>query len=205
MIQFSADDFAILTIDGFEARMALLRGRLSPKLQALGEALLPDLVSAIGIPFHVHVARHQRRTVNPPKDTWVALSDNARGYKMAPHFEFGLFADYFFMRVGVLYEANDRAGFAEVASAYAAEITPPYHFVFDHLTSAAAPQHEVQAVRSEIHRQLGRKQGDILVERRFAPSDMGDGDAAERIRGALGPLTDLYVSWYAGASAAAGS
>ena len=34
-----------------------------------------------------HVARHARRTVNPPDDTWVAFAADARGYKKHSHFK----------------------------------------------------------------------------------------------------------------------
>jgi uncharacterized protein YktB (UPF0637 family) len=42
---------------------------------------------ATGAPSYAHVARHLRRTVNPPDDTWVALGPEARGYKKAGHFK----------------------------------------------------------------------------------------------------------------------
>jgi uncharacterized protein YktB (UPF0637 family) len=35
----------------------------------------------------VHVARHARRTVNPPDDTWAALGTDKRGYKKDVHFK----------------------------------------------------------------------------------------------------------------------
>ena len=38
----------------------------------------------------MHVAKHARRSVNPPIDTWVAFAPNKRGYKMLPHFQIGL-------------------------------------------------------------------------------------------------------------------
>jgi uncharacterized protein YktB (UPF0637 family) len=34
-----------------------------------------------------HVARHARRTVNPPDDTWVAFALDRRGYKKHCHFK----------------------------------------------------------------------------------------------------------------------
>jgi uncharacterized protein YktB (UPF0637 family) len=33
------------------------------------------------------VARHARRTVNPPDDTWVAFAPDRRGYKKHCHFK----------------------------------------------------------------------------------------------------------------------
>src|SRR4029453_11001355 len=34
-----------------------------------------------------HVAKHMRRTVNPPDDTWVAFAADKRGYKKHCHFK----------------------------------------------------------------------------------------------------------------------
>ncbi|OLE39379.1 MAG: hypothetical protein AUG00_02340 [Candidatus Rokubacteria bacterium 13_1_20CM_2_70_7] len=63
---FSAADFKIFDVTGFQARMSEIRGRVRPKLEA---------------------AKHARRTVNPPDDTWVAFTSNERGYKKHPHFK----------------------------------------------------------------------------------------------------------------------
>ena len=43
-------------------------------------------VDLAGRPVYVHVAKHARRTVNPPPETWAAFSHEARGYKKTPHF-----------------------------------------------------------------------------------------------------------------------
>jgi uncharacterized protein YktB (UPF0637 family) len=38
-------------------------------------------------PVFPHVAKHARRTVNPPNDTWVAFGLDKRGYKKDVHFK----------------------------------------------------------------------------------------------------------------------
>ena len=67
--------------------MAVIRSRIRPKLEAIGHSLVPGVSRATGTPSFAHVARHARRTVNPPDDTWVALGPEARGYKKAGHFK----------------------------------------------------------------------------------------------------------------------
>ena len=67
--------------------MAVIRTRIRPKLEAIGHSLVPGVSRATGAPSYAHVARHLRRTVNPPDDTWVALGPEARGYKKAGHFK----------------------------------------------------------------------------------------------------------------------
>lgn len=89
---WTEDDFAIFTVEGFEDRMALIRERIQPKLDALGRDLLPLLEEETGSPWFHHVAKHMRRTVNPPRDTWVALNRVKRGYKATVHFSAGLSA-----------------------------------------------------------------------------------------------------------------
>src|SRR5438445_698709 len=67
--------------------MAEIRSRVRPKLEALGKSLAPALSRSLGGEVFAHVARHARRTVNPPDDTWVAFSPDARGYKKHCHFK----------------------------------------------------------------------------------------------------------------------
>lgn len=84
---FNAADFKVFDIEGFRPRMEELRARLRPKLEAIGHGLLPGVSRATGGPAFVHVARHARRTVNPPDDTWVAFGPDLRGYKKHAHFK----------------------------------------------------------------------------------------------------------------------
>jgi uncharacterized protein YktB (UPF0637 family) len=84
---FAARDFRVFELPGFAERMAAIRGQVRPKLEALGAALAPEIARLVGSEIHAHVARHARRTVNPPDDTWVAFGPERRGYKKAPHFK----------------------------------------------------------------------------------------------------------------------
>jgi uncharacterized protein YktB (UPF0637 family) len=84
---FVAGDFKVFDLDGFAERMAAIRSRIRPKLEALGHSLAPAIAKTTGDEVFAHVARHARRTVNPPSDTWVAFGPDARGYKKLPHFK----------------------------------------------------------------------------------------------------------------------
>jgi len=84
---FVAGDFRIFDVKGFKPRMTEIRARLRPKLDAFGGSLAPAVSRSIGADVFAHVAKHARRTVNPPDDTWVALGPDARGYKKHPHFK----------------------------------------------------------------------------------------------------------------------
>src|SRR6266581_5041457 len=84
---FVAGDFKVFDVSGFKPRMSEIRARVRPKLDAIGETLAPAVSRSIGGEVFVHVARHARRTVNPPDDTWVAFGADPRGYKKHPHFK----------------------------------------------------------------------------------------------------------------------
>jgi uncharacterized protein YktB (UPF0637 family) len=84
---FTRTDFEVFAIAGFAERMAAIRTRIRPKLEALGTSLVTPLGGLAKTELHAHVARHARRTVNPPDDTWVAFGPDRRGYKKLQHFK----------------------------------------------------------------------------------------------------------------------
>jgi uncharacterized protein YktB (UPF0637 family) len=67
--------------------MAAIREEIRPKLEAMGSLLLSDIERLTGGEVFAHVAKHARRTVNPPDDTWVAFAPDKRGYKKHSHFK----------------------------------------------------------------------------------------------------------------------
>src|ERR1700757_3890919 len=78
---FSAADFRVFRIEGFSERMAQLYASVRPKLLKLGDELAPGLARKLHLEFFPHVARHARRTVNPPPETWCAFGPSPKGYK----------------------------------------------------------------------------------------------------------------------------
>jgi uncharacterized protein YktB (UPF0637 family) len=85
---FAVADFKVFDASGFAPRMAKIRERIRPKLDAFGHSLSPAISHATGgADVFAHVAKHARRTVNAPDDTWVAFCADARGYKKHPHFK----------------------------------------------------------------------------------------------------------------------
>ncbi|HEX9822679.1 MAG TPA: DUF1054 family protein [Methylomirabilota bacterium] len=84
---FNSADFKVFDVKGFRPRMDVIRRRIRPKLEAMGHTLLPAVSRATGGPAFAHVARHARRSVNPPDDTWVAFGPDTRGYKKHGHFK----------------------------------------------------------------------------------------------------------------------
>ena len=84
---FGSTDFKVFDVKGFQPRMGEIRARIRPKLATLGKSLAPAVARSVGGDTFAHVAKHARRTVNPPDDTWVAFAPDKRGYKKHCHFK----------------------------------------------------------------------------------------------------------------------
>ncbi|MGM7701013.1 YktB family protein [Pseudalkalibacillus sp. Hm43] len=144
---FSKDDFNVFTIQGLEARMEGIQNHIRPKLEQLGEHFAPTLSAATGEEMYYHTAKHARRTVNPPDDTWVAFANSNRGYKKLPHFQIGLFQSHLFVWFAVIYESPIKQEFADKIADHQKEILKqiPNHYVWstDHTKPDAIPHTEV--------------------------------------------------------------
>ncbi|WP_428908789.1 YktB family protein [Niallia sp. Krafla_26] len=110
---FTNDDFDVFSIDGLEQRMEALKTNVRPKLEFLGNHFAPTLATMLGEEIFPHVAKHARRTINPPNDTWVAFANNPRGYKMLPHFQIGLWGTHLFIWFAIIYEAPNKLEFGK--------------------------------------------------------------------------------------------
>lgn len=115
LIGFTQEDFDVFQLEGLEERMAGIQERIQPKFQAIGERLAGELAVHAGDEMHLHIAKHARRKVNPPKDTWLSICNNKRGYKSHPHFQLGLFDDHLFLWLALIYEVPNKA---QIATAY---------------------------------------------------------------------------------------
>lgn len=111
---FSEADFNVFTIDGLDERMEAIKTQIRPKFEELSTHFAPTLYSLTGDEMFIHVAKHARRTVNPPKDTWVAFAPNKRGYKMLPHFQIGLWGTHVFVWFAVIYEAPIKSAYGRI-------------------------------------------------------------------------------------------
>jgi len=84
---FTVGDFRVFEIPDFAGRMQAIAQEIRPKLAALAEVLAPGVGRLVAGQVFPHVAKHARRTVNPPEDTWVAFGPERRGYKKDVHFK----------------------------------------------------------------------------------------------------------------------
>ncbi|MGG6310025.1 YktB family protein [Paenibacillus macerans] len=143
---FTTHDFDALTVPGLEPRMEAIIGRIRPKLETLGTELAPYLSALCGEEMHPHVAKHARRKVNPPNDTWVAWAASKRGYKALPHFQVGMFSTHLFIIFAVIYESPNKPVFARYLDKQAAQVkkTVPdgFYWSLDHMDPGGTPHQE---------------------------------------------------------------
>ncbi|WP_238392734.1 DUF1054 domain-containing protein [Paenibacillus antri] len=200
-VAFAPSDFDVFTIPGLEPRMEALIARVRPKLTALGEALAPDLSALAGEEMFPHVAKHARRTVHAPNDTWVAWAANKRGYKMLPHFQFGMFASHAFAQFAIIYESDKKTVFAQALERDLKKIKKlvpsSYVWSMDHMKPEGTPHREMtdDAFRRMAAKLAGTKQSEVLVGIRFDRDDplLSDGPALyEKILGTYETLMPLY-------------
>lgn len=109
---FTKEDFSVFSLPGLDERMTAIRELIQPKFRELGSFLTAELSTLVGNEMFLHIAKHARRKVNPPNDTWLAIGPNRRGYKQFPHFQLGLFDDHVFIWLAYIYELPNKAHIA---------------------------------------------------------------------------------------------
>lgn len=109
---FTEKSFEVFNVSGLEERMTAIREVIQPDFQEIGTTLVADLQQALDRPFYLHIAQHRRRTVHPPENTWAAVGEGKRGYKMAPHFQVGIWPEYVFMWLSMIDQPKGQKEFA---------------------------------------------------------------------------------------------
>jgi uncharacterized protein YktB (UPF0637 family) len=166
---FTQKDFNTFHIDGLDARMEAIRERIQPKFKALGDSLAGDLALLAGNEMHLHIAKHLRRKVHPPVDTWLAICHQKRGYKQVPHFQVGLFDDRLFIWLALIYELPNKQA---IAKSYAknlksirAELPDTFLLSFDHMKkdTVCVKDLDDQAWKASLQRFGDIKKAELLI------------------------------------------
>lgn len=119
---FTPNDFAVFKLESFGARMQEIYARVRPRLVRLGDELAPELARKLHLEFHPHVAKHARRTVNPPPETWAAFGPSPRGYKRYGYLALCISSVGLHARMVVKPEADRRAEIAQGIKRHAARL-----------------------------------------------------------------------------------
>lgn len=183
---FTAEDFDVFTVPGLEPRMEVLIERVRPKLEALGAELAPYVSALCGEEMFVHVAKHARRTVNPPIDTWVAWAANKRGYKALPHFEVGMFESHLFIIFAIIYESPNKSVFAdnlkEGLTGVRTVLPPHFYWSTDHMSPEGTPHEEMKEQNFEalIDKLKRVKKAEVMCGLRI-PREEASGMSGEQL------------------------
>ncbi|TKD71806.1 YktB family protein [Pseudalkalibacillus hwajinpoensis] len=172
---FTHTDFETFQIEGLESRMEAIQNRIQPKFTEISKEVQSDLEILTGNEMHLHIAKHLRRTKNPPVDTWMAFSHNNRGYKMLPHFQIGLFDDHVFIWLAYIYELP---GKQEMATLFLnnleelhKQIPSSYMISTDHTKKGASEAVKDANLEKVLTRFRDVKKGEFLVGRHIASND----------------------------------
>ncbi|HEH1126108.1 TPA: YktB family protein [Staphylococcus aureus] len=173
---FKPKDCKAFNVEGLDARMEALNEYIRPQLHELGEYFSDFFTSQTGETFYPHVAKHARRSVNPPKDTWVAFATNKRGYKMLPHFQIGMFEDQLFVMFGIMHEAKDKATRAKVFERKfkaIQQLPDDYRVCLDHMKPDKPFIKDLtdDDLKEAIQRAINVKKGEFFIARAITPQD----------------------------------
>lgn len=181
---FTKQDFDVFTVPGLEPRMEALIKVLRPKLEELGGMLSPYLSTLCGEEMFPHVAKHARRTINPPHDSWVAWGSSKRGYKALPHFQVGMFASHLFIIFAVIYESPNKLILAKYldkhASSVKKNIPGEFYWSMDHMDPGGKLHKDLTAndFKAMAAKLSSVKKSEILCGLRIEQDDpiLSDGD-----------------------------
>ncbi len=123
---FSRGDFEVFAIEGFSARMAKIYERISPRLVRLGIELAPELSRKLHMEFFAHVAKHMRRTVNPPDETWAAFGPSRAGYKRYGYLALCISGAGIHARAIVKSDADKRSEMARLIKSKSADLAKSF-------------------------------------------------------------------------------
>ncbi|WP_374723810.1 YktB family protein [Calidifontibacillus erzurumensis] len=171
---FTKDDFQIFTVPGLEQRMELIRSHIQPKFQAIGSNLVSELEMKLGNDMYLHIAKHARRTVNPPNDTWLAIAHDKRGYKKHPHFQVGLFDDHVFVWLAFIYELPNKKQIGQALLdqiQLIKELPEDYVISVDHTQKDAFPVTNADEMVKALERFRDIKKGEFLIGKQFSTDD----------------------------------
>jgi uncharacterized protein YktB (UPF0637 family) len=198
---FAQKDFDTFHIEGLDARMEAIRERIQPKFKELGDSLAADLSALSGNKMHLHIAKHLRRKIHPPVDTWLAICHTKRGYKQVPHFQVGLFDDRLFIWLALIYELPNKQAIADAytknLNKIREELPDSFLLSFDHMKkdTVAVKDLDKKAWTASLKRFRDVKKAELLIGLNVSADDavVSDGDKLEQlIKETFEKLIPLY-------------
>jgi uncharacterized protein YktB (UPF0637 family) len=119
---FIRRDFDVFAIEGFSARMAKLDELINPRLIRLANDLTPELSRTFHMQFFPHVAKHMRRSANPPDETFAAFGPSRAGYKRYGYLALCVSCVGIHARAAVKSDADNRLEIARAIKSKSADL-----------------------------------------------------------------------------------
>lgn len=195
---FTAQDFATFSIEGLDERMEAIQNRIQPKFEQIGNELADHLQVQLGNEMFLHIAKHARRTVNPPDDTWLAVANNKRGYKKHPHFQVGLWDDRVFVWLAYIYELPNKQEMARVFLDHfnnVQQILPgDFSISMNHMKKSDQTLNDT-SLEDVLNRFERVKSSELLLGKQFSADNriVTDGNAfVEEIKSVVDTLIPIY-------------
>lgn len=164
---FTKEDFGVFEVEGLDERMELIRERIQPVFQTLGDTYTEVINKKTGYDCSFHIAQHRRRTANPPESTWSAFGGNNRGYKKFPHIQVGINPEYIFIFVSIIdnpkYEHEMGQNLINHSENWK-KLPSEYVVSADH-TKLDVTAISDDTVEKTVERLLNVKKGEILIGR----------------------------------------
>lgn len=171
---FNEEDFAVFAVEGLDERMQAIRERIQPKFQELNEYFVRQLNPVLNVDFVIHIAQHRRRTIYAPENTWSALSQKRRGYKMEAHFQLGIFPEYIFMWLSLIDAPKNKAEIAQLfldKQELFHQLSEDFYVSLDHTQSFVQPLKEVDLEKALL-RFRDVKKGEFQIGRILKRDDL---------------------------------
>jgi uncharacterized protein YktB (UPF0637 family) len=164
---FTKEDFGVFEVDGLDERMELIRERIQPVFQELGDTYTEYINEKTGYDLSFHIAQHRRRTTNPPESTWCAFGGNNRGYKKFPHVQVGINTEHIFIWASIIDNPKHEHEMGQNLIDYPENwknLPEDYIVSKDHTIREVMPLTEASAEQT-LERLLKVKKGEILIGR----------------------------------------
>lgn len=142
------------------------RKYIQPVLRKYGQIIrekLEDQAQFKDLPLHV--AKHLRRRVKPPFNTWVSIGGDGRGYKKYCHLQLGINSDYVFCIIALIDHPPQEQEIIKAwqeNSQLISDLDQDYVFIFDHRKLPYQPLKEMP-LEEIFSRPLKSKKQDILI------------------------------------------
>ncbi|MBR7928134.1 DUF1054 family protein [Aerococcaceae bacterium zg-ZUI334] len=143
-MNFDITAFAVFEQDTLVTRMEAIQSRIQPVFYHYGDMIAHLIEKELGVEqVPVHVAKHLRRTTNPPESTWVGIGGNQRGYKRFPHFQIGINSEYVFIMLALIDNPDYEK---EIAQAWQKKVDQWQHLPADYAVIADHTQLAYQPI-----------------------------------------------------------